>query len=326
MNNYNPPYTITSKILKLTSEISEFIADIKYIDKNYSTLTLRKKNRVRSITGTLQIEGNTFDEEKVTNIINGKTVLGTMREIEEVKGAVKAYDHINNYDYRKEEDLLQAHNFLMGNLLEKAGNYRHTNVGVGGKDGVTHVAPPPNMVPSLMGELFDWLKHTDEHLLVASCVFHYEFEFIHPFSDGNGRIGRLWQTVILKSFKDFFIYIPIESMVRDNQTRYYQALEDAGSLGESTPFVEFMLEIISESLQDYIEESKKSNQKSNQKSDQKILLLMNKNNEITIKEICSKLNMSESGVKKVIKKLKDENKIKRVGSLKAGHWKVKNEN
>jgi Fic family protein len=326
MSRYKPPYTITSKMVKLTSKISEFIADIKYIDKNYSTLTLRKKNRVRSITGTLQIEGNTFDEEKVTNVINGKRVLGTMREIEEVKGAIKAYDYVENYDYRKEKDLLQAHNFLMGQLLNKAGTYRHTNVGVGGKEGVTHVAPPPNMVPELMSELFDWLENTDEHLLVASCVFHYEFEFIHPFTDGNGRIGRLWQTVILKSFKEFFIYIPIESMVRDNQTQYYQALEEAGSLGESTPFVEFMLEIISKSLQGYIRDSKKSDQQSNQKSDQKILVLMNRNNEITIKQICSEINMSESGVKKVIKKLKDENRIKRVGSLKAGHWEVQHEN
>lgn len=326
MSSYKPPYTITNKILMLTSEISERIADIKYIDKNYSTLKLRKKNRVRSIIGTLQIEGNSFDEAKVTNVINGKRVLGSMREIEEVKGAIEAYDHLENYHYKQEKDLLLAHKLLMKNLLNYAGTYRHSNVGVGGAEGVMHVAPPPNMVPQLMGDLFDWLNNTDDHLLIASCVFHYEFEFIHPFSDGNGRIGRLWQTVILKSFKDFFAYIPIESMVRNNQAKYYQALEDSGAIGESTPFVEFMLEIISKSLQEYIKESSKSDQKSRQKSDQKILTLMQKNREITISEICSKLSMSESGVKKVIKKLKDENRIKRVGSLKAGYWEVIDEN
>ena len=322
MPNHKPPYSITTTILKLTSEISELISDIKYIDKNYSTLKLRKKNRVRSITGTLQIEGNSFDEAKVTSVINGKTVLGTMREVEEVKGAIKAYDYLEEYDYKNEKDLLKSHKFLMEKLLDNAGTYRHSNVGVGGKDGVTHVAPPPNMVPELMGDIFEWLNSTDEHLLIVSCVFHYEFEFIHPFNDGNGRIGRLWQTVILKSFKDLFAYIPIESIVRENQEKYYQALEDAGSLGESTPFIEFMLEIISQSLHEYIKESKKSDYKSNQKSDHKILTLMRYDKSITIQEICSKLKMSESGVKKVIKKLKDEHKIRRVGSLKAGYWEV----
>ena len=322
---YKPPYSITSKMVKQISKISELISDIKYIDKNYNTLMLRKKNRVRSITGTLQIEGNSFDEEKVTSVINGKPVIGTMREIEEVKGAIDAYDHIPNFNYKNEKDLLKAHKYLMANLLNNAGQYRYSNVGVGGKDGVTHVAPPPNIVPKLMGELFKWLQNNDEHLLIVSCIFHYEFEFIHPFSDGNGRIGRLWQTVILKEFKEFFSYMPIESIVRQNQSKYYKALEDAGSAGESTPFVEFMLNIIAKSLKVYIQETKKSDQKSNQKSDQKIFKLMMKNSNITIKEICQELNMSESGVKKVIKKLKDENRIKRVGSLKSGHWEIINE-
>lgn len=317
-----PPYTITSKILKSVGEISELIADVKYVDKSYNTLKLRKKNRIRSITGTLQIEGNTFDEEKVTSFISGKTVLGTMKEIEEVKGAIEAYNHLEEYDYKSEKDLLLAHKYLMQNLLNHPGAYRHGNVGVGGKDGVTHVAPPPNMVPKLMGELFEWLNATDEHPLIVSCVFHYEFEFIHPFSDGNGRIGRLWQSVILKHFKDFFAYMPIESIVRDNQAKYYEALETCGSIGESTPFIEFMLEIIAKSLKSYITESKKSDHKSIQKSDQKILELIRRNKEITIMQMCDKMQMSESGIKKILTKLKSENKLKRVGSLKAGHWEI----
>jgi Fic family protein len=157
MMSYEPPYTITTTIVKLTSEISELISDIKHIDKQYNTLKLRKKNRVRSITGTLQIEGNRFDEAKVTNVINGKPVLGTTKEIEEVKGAILAYDYFNNYDYKNEKDLLYAHKLLMSNLLNSAGIYRQNNVGVGGTQGVTHVAPPPNMVPQLMEQIFDWL-------------------------------------------------------------------------------------------------------------------------------------------------------------------------
>lgn len=314
MSNHKPPYTISTKIVNLIGTISKLIADVEYIDKTYNTLKLRKKNRIRSITGTLQIEGNSFDEEKVTSVINGKTVLGTMREIEEVKGAIKAYDNMQMYDYKSEKDLLLAHKYLMQNLLHSEGIYRNTNVGVGGKDGVTHVAPPPNMVPKLMDELFEWLQRSDENLLIKSCVFHYEFEFIHPFSDGNGRIGRLWQSVILKSFKEFFAYMPIESIVRDHQEKYYEALELSGSVGESTPFIEFMLEIISKSLKIYIDESKKS--------DQKILKLIALNREITIMQMCNELNMSESGVKKIISKLKNEHKLNRVGSLKAGYWEI----
>jgi len=180
----------------------------------------------------------------VTSVINGATVLGTVRELAEVQGAIEAYDHLDNYLHTKEKDLLLCHQLLMRKLLDTAGNYRHTNVGVGEKEGVTHVAPPPDIVPQLMGDLFDWLKHTKEHPLIVSCIFHYEFEFIHPFNDGNGRVGRLWQSVILNDYKKLFGYIPIESVVRDNQEQYYQALEDAGSMGESTPFIEFMLEII----------------------------------------------------------------------------------
>jgi len=330
MSNYKPPYTITSKILKLTSEISEFISDIKYIDKEYSNLLLRKKNRVRSITGTLQIEGNSFDEAKVTNVINGKTVLGTIREIEEVKGAIKAYDYLDKYNYKNEKDLLKAHKILMEKLLDNAGNYRNTNVGVGGKDGVTHVAPPPNFVPQLMGNIFGWLKNTDEHLLIVSCIFHYEFEFIHPFSDGNGRIGRLWQTAILKSFKDFFVHIPIESMVRDNQRLYYKALEDSGSVGESTPFIEFMLEIISKSLKDYIKESKKNvplkvPRNVPLKRLDKILDIIKKDKNITVVQIANMIGVTDKTIKRDITKLKNENKIVRVGSLKSGYWEIIND-
>jgi len=330
MSSYKPPYTITSKILKLTSEISELISDVKYIDKKYSNLILRKKNRVRSITGTLQIEGNSFDEAKVTSVINGKTVLGTMREIEEVKGAIKAYDYIDKYDYKKEKDLQKAHKLLMEKLLESAGAYRGTNVGVGGKDGVTHVAPPPDIVPKLMGDLFSWLKTTDEHLLIVSCVFHYEFEFIHPFSDGNGRIGRLWQTIILKSFKEFFSYIPIESMVRNNQEFYYKALEDSGSMGESTPFIEFMLEIINRSLKDYIKESKKDVPLKVPKNVplkrlDEIIALIKKDKDITIIQIADILGVTDKTIKRDIAKLKSENKIVRVGSLKSGYWEIVDE-
>ena len=322
-----PPYTITNKILTIVSDIVEILSELNHIKKELATPKLRKKNRIKSITGTLQIEGNSFSEAKVTNVINGKTVLGTMREIEEVKGAIEAYDYLEKYDYKKEKDLLLSHKLLMQNLLNNAGAYRHSNVGVGGADGVTHVAPSPNMVPQLMGDLFDWLKDTDDHLLVASCVFHYEFEFIHPFSDGNGRVGRLWQSVILNRYKNIFAAVPIESVVRDNQELYYKALEDSGSTGESTPFIEFMLEIILKTLI----ELKKENVPKDVPKDvplkrlEKILALMRKNRDITAVELSNKMNVTDKTIKRDIAKLKNENRIKRVGSLKSGHWEVVDE-
>ena len=322
-SNYTPPFTITSKILSQVSDIAELAAEIKHIDAKRITPKLRKKNRVKSITGSLQIEGNSFTEEQVTAVLNGKRVLGSMKEVEEVRGAIAAYEQIGNYDYTKLDDLLLAHKLMMERLLNSAGIFRSVNVGVYGKDGVSHVAPPPYRVHELMVDLFEWLDTTEEHPLIVSCVFHYEFEFIHPFSDGNGRIGRLWQSVILQSYRELFSFIPIESIVKENQQKYYNALEDAGSKGENTPFVEFMLQGILKSLKEFIKDESKSNQQSNLKSDQKILSLIKKNNEITIREICDKISMSESGVKKVIKKLKDENKLIRVGSLKAGHWEVR---
>lgn len=314
-----PSYTITTKILKLTSDIVEAMTEIKQSEKKLSTPNLRKKNRVKSITGSLQIEGNTFTEEKVTAMIEGKRVLGSVKEISEVEGAIIAYNNLDNYAYKNINDLLHAHQLMMNNLLTDAGSFRKGNVGVVGKDGVSHVAPPAIRVNELMNNLFDWLSSTDEHLLVASCIFHYEFEFIHPFSDGNGRIGRLWQTVILKAYKDLFGYLPIESIVKENQQKYYDALEQSGADGESTAFIEFMLDVILKTVKQF---TSISNHKSNLKSDQIILRLIKANNKITIKQLCEKTKLSESGVKKVIRKLKDNGSLERIGSLKGGHWEV----
>jgi len=327
MSSYKPPYTITNKILTTSNDIVALVTELKDIKKELNTPKLRKKNRIKSITGTLQIEGNSFSEEKVTNVINGKTVLGTMREIEEVKGAIAAYDHLENYDYKKEKDLLQAHKFLMKNLLNNAGAYRHSNVGVGGANGVTHVAPPPDMVPKLMGELFDWLQNTGDNLLIVGCVFHYEFEFIHPFNDGNGRVGRLWQSVILNKYKNIFSAIPIESVVRDNQEMYYNALEDSGSAGESTPFIEFMLDIILKTLEKVKKENVPKNVPKNVplKRLDKILELIAKNRDITATELSSKLSVTDKTIKRDLAKLKVDKRLVRVGSARKGHWEVLDE-
>ena len=319
MNSYKPPYTITNKILMIVSESVELLSELNHIKKELNTPKLRKKNRVKSITGTLQIEGNSFTEEKVTNVINGKTVLGTMREIEEVKGAIAAYNYLDKYNYKSENDLFKAHSLLMNTLLNNAGSYRSGNVGVG-----KHIAPPANMVQQLMGNLFNWLENTDDHLLVVSCIFHYEFEFIHPFNDGNGRVGRLWQSVILHKYKKMFASIPIESIVRDNQEKYYQALEDAENVGESTPFIEFMLEIILITLKKLKQENVPRNVPRNVplKRRDEILNLISDNKNITLMELADKFNITDKTIKRDVAKLKQESKLIRVGSLKAGHWEI----
>ncbi|MDN5071756.1 Fic family protein [Aliarcobacter butzleri] len=314
MNKYTPPYKITSKILKLSTQISEELTKLQFTGVEKINPMLRKKNRIKTLAGTLEIEGNFLGEEKITAILDGKKVLGTVKELAEVQGAIKAYEKLDSYRYSELDDLLLAHKILMDEILTTAGSFRSVNVKVG-----EHIAPQSNMVNELMINLFSWLKNSDEHMLLKSCIFHYEFEFIHPFSDGNGRIGRLWQSVILNSFNPTFSLLPTESIVRDYQEEYYKAIEDSTELGESTPFIEFMLEMIYKSIQTTL----KSDQKSNYKSDQKVLALMKENNKITIYELMEKLSMSESGIKKVIKKLKDENIISRVGSLKSGYWEIK---
>lgn len=286
---YQPPFTITAKILNLVSEISAEVAKLEMLEPKIITPTLRKDYKIRTITGTLEIEGNTLGIEKVTALLEGKRVLGSVREIAEVQGAIKVYDNLENFNYKKLDDLLLSHKMLMDEILSNAGSFRTKDVGVGGSEGVVHVAPPSGQVYNLMHDLFSWLQETDIHPLIQSCVFHYEFEFIHPFSDGNGRIGRLWQSLILHNYKPVFSSIPVESVIKKHQQEYYKALEYSGSVGESTPFIEFMLEVI----RDTIIESLSSDQVNDYVSDQVDKLLHVMNNEwLSSSEIMEKLELS----------------------------------
>ena len=241
---YTPPFEITPAIVNLISEISEKIGVLS-VKKD---LKLRKISKIKTLIGTLKIEGIEADEEKVTALLEGKRILATKRELAEIKGAIALYDNIDKFDSKSEKDLLKAHKILMQDVLKEAGVYRTKNVGVGNEKEITHIAPPANNVPILMGELFEWLNKTDLHPLIVSSVFHYEFEFIHPFVDGNGRIGRFWQTLILYNWKRVFEYLPIESLIYENQDEYYKAIENSTEIGNSTPFIEFMLKITLDTL------------------------------------------------------------------------------
>jgi len=321
MSSYKPPYTITSKMLSLSTAIAEELTKIEFETNKIITPMLRKKNRIKTIAGTLEIEGNFLGEEKITAILEGKRVLGTYQEVLEVEGAIDAYKEFENYKFDNLDDLLKAHKILMKGILNSAGSFRSVNVGVGSSDGVSHIAPPFGVVANLMQELFEWLKNSDEHMLIKSCVFHYEFEFIHPFSDGNGRIGRLWQSVILYHWRKVFLAIPTENIIRDNQEKYYEALESSGSIGESTPFVEFMLEVILESIKSSVESSVESSVN----TEDKILNYLKQNPNSTIKELSQMLDLTSRAVEKQIAKLKKESRLQRVGSARKGHWEVLDE-
>ena len=316
MNKYNPPYKITSKILKLSTQISEELTKLQFTGVEKVNPMLRKKNRIKTLAGTLEIEGNFLGEEKITAILDGKRVLGTIKELAEVQGAIKAYEKLDEFRYSELDDLLLAHKILMDEILTTAGSFRSVNVKVG-----EHIAPKPTMVNELMINLFSWLKNSDEHMLLKSCIFHYEFEFIHPFSDGNGRIGRLWQSVILNSYNPIFSLLPTESIVRDYQEEYYKSIEDSTQLAESTPFIEFMLEMIFKSIQNIKDDNVPNNVPI--KRLDKIIEIISENKDITIVELANKLDVADKTIKRDIAKLKEQNRLIRVGSLKSGHWEIK---
>lgn len=243
-SEYQPPHTIPPAILHLVAEIGEAIGRLSAQSDTLKALRLRRINRIRTIQGSLAIEGNTLSEGQVSAILDGKRVMAPLREIQEVRNAIAAYERFNKWQPHVEKDLLKAHRTLMAGLLDEAGAYRHGGVGVMGGGQVIHMAPPANRVPALMQDLFRWLRTTDQHPLVTSSVFHYEFEFIHPFADGNGRVGRLWQTLILAGWNPLFAHIPVESLVYEHQEEYYQALQNSTDQTDSAPFIVFMLRMI----------------------------------------------------------------------------------
>ena len=242
-----PPYTITPDILSRVERIGEMIGRAETVGVSQDP-RLRRINRIRTIHGSLAIEGNILSEEEIATILDGKPVAAPPRDIEEARNAIQAYDQFQRWDPANEADLLFAHQILMASLLDAPGRYRHSKVAVVGRDEIHHIGPPAERVPRLMTNLLAWLSSTDEHPLIASSIFHYEFEFIHPFDDGNGRMGRLWQTLILTRWKALFAYIPVESLVHARQADYYEAIRQSSAQGESTKFIAFMLEIIIEAL------------------------------------------------------------------------------
>ncbi len=314
---YTPSFTISSKAVNIVAEISALIERYDISIEQNENLMLRKANRIKTIHSSLAIEGNNLSESEVIDIVNGKEVVAPLKEIQEVKNAINTYNLYETLNPFSVDDLLKAHGVMMQTLSPDAGRFRRGGVGVFEGENLIHMAPPADRVPYLIKELFEWLKNSDDHILIKSCVFHYEFEFIHPFSDGNGRIGRLWQSLILGKLHSLFEYLPIENMIYKNQQTYYDAIAKSSAINDSGVFIDFMLQEILNSLKN------RYNTKSETKEiEEKILDIISSDIYITAKKISENLSISQRQVERVISDLKIRGVIERVGARKNGYWKI----
>lgn len=323
--------------MSLVSQISEQVGIITMrLGENVPSPTLRKKNQIKTIHSSLAIENNTLSLKQVTDIIDGKHILGAPDEIQEVKNAIEAYRLMPQLDAFKEKDLLKAHALMMKDLVRLAGHYRQEGVGVfDGNGNCLHMAPPPTRVPELMSNLFQWVKTTQVHPLIYSCVFHYEFEFIHPFADGNGRMGRYWQTMLLSRWKGIFAWLPVETIVKEHQQDYYNVIAKSDAAGNSTMFVEFMLRCLLDAMENY-EDAKEETEGLHDKLHDKlhdmfpelsekafeVLEVLKIHPGLKAEDIGVHVSLSERQVKTYLNTLKQAGLIVRVGSNKTGYWKV----
>lgn len=256
MRNKKPPFEITNAMIDHVAEIAELVGRLTSTNQLSANPTLRRTNRIRTIHGSLAIEQNTLTLEQVTAVLNGKQVLAPPKDIAEVKNAYEIYERLDELDPYSVDDLMTAHGIMTRGLVDESGMFRTRPVGVVDQEGhVLHFGTLPQYVPNLVMELLDWVKSSDVHMLIRSCVFHYEFELIHPFADGNGRVGRLWHTLLLSKWNPAFAWLPVESMIHARQPEYYAAINASNDAGESTVFIEFMLSAIKASLIDAINTS-----------------------------------------------------------------------
>lgn len=253
MVNKKPPFEINEKIMAEVIDIAELVGKVSVSSQISSNPTLRRTNRIRTIYSSLAIEQNTLDIEQVTAVLSGKRVLAPPKDIAEVQNAYEIYENMDKLNPYSIDDLLKAHRIMVKGLVNEAGEFRSRPVGIVDGDGnVLHFGTLPQYVPKLVEELLEWTEKSDVHMLIKSCVFHYEFELIHPFSDGNGRIGRLWHTLLLSKWNSLFAWLPIESIIHDNQAKYYDAINLSNSNGNSTVFIEFMLSVIKQALKEAV--------------------------------------------------------------------------
>ena len=335
MDGYKPPFTITNSILSHVASVSEKVGRITVMSNMENKPHLRKNNRIKSIHSSLKIEANSLSLSQVRDVINGKLVFGEAKEIQEVKNANNAYEKIAEKEPDSIEEIKKFHGIMTKYIVEESGDFRSGEEGVFNGEECIFMAPPARFVPQLMNELFGWMKKEKDqmHLLILSSVFHYEFVFIHPFTDGNGRMARLWHTAILAKWNPIFEYIPIESQIEKFQDDYYDAIAKCHVEGESTVFIEFMLTQIDNTLAELL------NQMTDSATDDAILdadganhgadhmegrLLsgLKQNPYITQTDLAKELSLSRRTVQRIMKELMNDGKIKRVGSTRTGHWEI----
>lgn len=330
---YQPPFHLTHTMTKHVAEISELIGAWKAVSQGALVPELRRGNRIKTIQASLAVEQNTLSVEQVTAVLEGKTVLGLPREIQEVRNAFATYEKLEQWQPQRLDDLLSAHSLLMHGLVDDAGRFRSGGSGIYQGQQLVHMAPPPSQVARLMENLFHWLSTTEAHPLIASTAFHYEFEFIHPFSDGNGRMGRLWQTLILSSWQPLLAYLPVETVIKNRQQDYYRLLGEADKQADCSVFIEFLLQSIQESLLEAIAlqntpktrvetraETRVETPKA--KTEDRILETLEIHPELSLAEVAATIGRSVSAVERAVAKLKTENRLVYEGPKKGGKWRV----
>lgn len=322
---YRPPFTISAKAINLIAEISAQIERYAIRMEQMDSLKLRKANRIRTIHSSLAIEGNQLSEGEVLAILEGKTVIAPQKEILEVRNAIRTYELYPTLNPYSIDDMLTAHQTMMAGLIDEAGMFGRKGVGVFDGTTAVHIAPPAERVKGLMNDLFIWLENSEDHLLIKSCVFHYEFEFIHPFTDGNGRTGRLWQSLILGKLNPLFEHLPVENMIYANQQAYYDAIARSSAIGDSRPFIDFMLQEILNALEEHKGASADEIGHANYLSGNeiRILELIRLDRHISARRIAEDIGASQRQIERLLASLKERNLIVRAGSNRNGYWEVK---
>ena len=313
MRNRKPPFEITTAILDEVAEIAELVGHVNASQGLSANPMLRRSNRIRTIYSSLAIEQNTLSLEQVTAVLSGKRIIAPPKDIAEVKNAYEIYEMIGSLDPYSVDDLLTAHDVMTRGLVDESGCFRSRSAGVADKQGnVLHFGTLPDYVPGLVMELLDWVRDSDFHMLIKSCVFHYELELIHPFADGNGRIGRLWHTLLLTQWKPMFAWLPVEFMIHDRQDEYYQAINRSNNEAESTAFIEFMLSAIKEAL---LEAVQSGNTESTSVEEQRWLQIerfLKKHGTITNADVREMLGVSSATANRVLAKNVEAGKIQKV--------------
>jgi Fic family protein len=328
---YQPPFQLTNTMLHLVADIGVLVGEWN-ANQQQQVPFLRRGNRLKTIQASLAIEQNTLSLEQVTAVLDGKVVLGLPKEIQEVKNAFAAYEKLSSWQSPSLEHFLAAHRQLMSGLANDAGQLRSGGVGIYRGTALVHMAPPATQLPRLMQQLFSWLGTTDFHPLIRSCAFHYELEFIHPFSDGNGRMGRLWQTLLLSEWQPLLAYLPVETVIRHRQELYYESLSEADQTSDCTTFIEFMLTAIKDSLREGIATQLSVNSdktrvetkvKTRVKTPDAVLALLANNSKLSLREVSVQLGKSLSAIERAASKLQAEGYLKFEGPKKEGRWIVK---